>query len=263
MYTQFGLVIVGDEILSGRRTDKHLAHIAQSLSSRGLNLAWARYVGDQPAAQTALYRETMASDQIVISCGGIGATPDDHTRQSAAAAADVPLIAHPEATAIIVGKFGDAAYPNRVKMAEFPAGATLIPNPVNQIAGFSLGHHHFVPGFPDMAWPMVDWVLDSYYSHLFSEWVQIGCIVPEAKEGDLIPVMETLVKDHPGILFSCLPSYGNERQSGMHIEFTIRGQSTQAAIAYLWLETQLKGMQYTVRPIAAVTLGRTPGTTAA
>jgi len=255
MHTQFGLIIVGDEILSGRRSDKHLAHIAAALSSRGLDLAWARYIGDNPAAQAALYRQTLAGSEIVISCGGIGATPDDHTRQAAADAAGVPLVAHPEATAIIVSRFGDAAYPSRVKMAEFPAGATLIPNPVNQIAGFSLGHHHFVPGFPDMAWPMVDWVLDTHYPHLFTEWVQIGCIVPGAKEGDLIPVMEALVSAHPGVQFSCLPSYGNERQSGMHIEFTVRGQSAQAEAAYAWLAQQLSDLQYTVRPLGATTQG--------
>jgi len=256
MHTQFGLVIVGDEILSGRRTDKHLAHIADALASRGLDLIWARYIGDNEAAQAALYRDTMAGTEIVISCGGIGATPDDHTRQAAALAADVPLTAHPEATALIVARFGEAAYPNRVKMAEFPAGARLIPNPVNQIAGFSVGHHHFVPGFPDMAWPMVDWVLDTQYRHLFSESIQLGCIVPGAKEGDLIPVMEALVRDYPGIQFSCLPSYGNERQAGLHIEFTLRGPSHLATPAYAWLEAQLQARYAEVRTIPALRVGR-------
>ena len=97
-----------------------------------------------------------------ISClrfGGVGATPDDHTRQAAALALGVPLERHPVAVAELEAQFGAAAYPHRVLMAEFPAGASIIPNPVNRVASFSIRNHYFFPGFPQMAWPMLDWVL--------------------------------------------------------------------------------------------------------
>jgi molybdopterin-biosynthesis enzyme MoeA-like protein len=92
---QFGLIIVGDEILSGKRQDKHLAKVIELLSARGLALAWVRYVGDDRPRITAALREAFASGDIVFSCGGIGATPDDHTRQCAAAALGRPLELHP------------------------------------------------------------------------------------------------------------------------------------------------------------------------
>ena len=88
-----GLIIVGDEILSGRRQDKHLAKVIEILAVRGLALAWARYLGDDRAAIADALRQAFASGDLVFSCGGIGATPDDHTRQSAAAALGRPQVA--------------------------------------------------------------------------------------------------------------------------------------------------------------------------
>src|SRR6202012_924037 len=97
----FGVIIIGDEILSGRRVDKHLPKVIELLNARGLSLDWAEYVGDEPERITATLRRTFASGDIVFSTGGIGATPDDHTRQCAAAALGVPLELHPEAAELI------------------------------------------------------------------------------------------------------------------------------------------------------------------
>ena len=114
----------------------------------------------------AVLRETFARGDIVFAFGGVGATPDDHTRQAAAAALGVPLVRHPEAVAEIEAHFGADAYPHRVLMAEFPGRRTIIPNPVNRVASFSIRDHHFFPGFPQMAWPMLDWVLATRYPAL-------------------------------------------------------------------------------------------------
>src|SRR5262249_1945128 len=146
--------------------DRHLAHVIATLSTRRLTLAWARYERDDRDSLTAVLRETFARDDVVFAFGGVGATPDDHTRQAAAGARDLPLVRHPEAVPSIEATFGEAAYPNRVLMAEFPAGATIIPNPVNRVASFSIRDHHFFPGFPQMAWPMLDWVLATRYGSL-------------------------------------------------------------------------------------------------
>jgi molybdopterin-biosynthesis enzyme MoeA-like protein len=91
-----GLIIIGDEILSGRRVDQHFPKVVELLAARGLQLGWAEYLGDDPARITATLKRTFASDDIVFCCGGIGATPDDHTRQCAAAALGVPLVLHPQ-----------------------------------------------------------------------------------------------------------------------------------------------------------------------
>ena len=94
-----GALIIGDEILSGKRQDKHLAHTIATLAARGLALDYATYLGDDREHLTSVLRESFAHDDLVFSFGGIGATPDDHTRQAAAAAHDVPRARHPEAVA--------------------------------------------------------------------------------------------------------------------------------------------------------------------
>ena len=153
---KIGALIIGDEILSGKRQDRHFAHLQEVLAARGLELSWSLIVGDDAADLERAMRFSMASDDLVFSFGGIGATPDDRTRQTAALVKGVPLVPHPQAVKEIEDKFGEAAYPNRILMGHLPEGCRLIPNPVNRVAGFSVDNHHFMPGFPEMAWPMVE-----------------------------------------------------------------------------------------------------------
>lgn len=231
---EFQLFIIGDEILSGRRQDQHFAVMLQKLKARGHRLAGAHYLPDHRPTLIEAFRLTLASRQKVISCGGIGGTPDDHTRQALAQALDLPLVPHPEALRIIEERFGETAHPHRVKMAEFPQGAALVPNPVNQIAGCSVHEHYLLPGFPEMAWPMADWLLDAYYP-AEEPPLTLSLISPYAKEGDLIEVMEELTQRWPDVAFSSLPSFGNNRHPGPHIEFSVSGESetTQAAMHFL------------------------------
>src|SRR5512134_3311555 len=224
----FGAVIIGDEILSGRRRDRHLGQIIRILAARGLELAWCRYLGDDPALLTACFRETYATGDAVFSFGGIGATPDDLTRQCAAEAAGVPLARHPEALALIVEKFGDAAWPKRVLMADFPAGAEIIPNPYNRIPGFSFRNHHFLPGFPQMAWPMAEWVLDTQYARLFAPGAreERSLVVLGAMESQLIDLMNEVLREHPRVKVFSLPTAGARR-----IELGVKGSPGDAALA--------------------------------
>jgi len=152
--THFAIIIIGDEILSGKRADKHLPKVIELLGTRGLQLAYADYVGDDKARITATleraFAAARASGDVVFSCGGIGATPDDHTRQCAAAALKVELTLHPEARALITERMKDTAKEqgvpfdadrhdniHRLNMGMFPVGAEIIPNPYNKIPGFS------------------------------------------------------------------------------------------------------------------------------
>ena len=228
-----GMLIVGDELLSGKRQDKHLPKLIEILAARGMSLSWARMVGDDVELLTANLRETLALGDIVFSFGGIGGTPDDLTRQCAAAAAGVEITRHPEAVAILEERFGAEAYPNRIRMAELPEGAALIPNPVNRVPGFSLGHHHFVPGFPNMAWPMVEWVLDTHYRDLFSDAPAVEQLlrVVGKPESDLIPLMESVLAQVPGIKLASLPST-TDRQL---IELGVKGQSQAVETAMAML----------------------------
>ena len=124
-----GAVIIGDEILSGKRQDRHFNHLQSVLSDRGLELSWTIIVGDDAKQLQRVLSYSFATDDLVFSFGGIGATPDDRTRQSVAEVVKVPLVTHPDAVAEIEAQFGDAAYPNRILMAQLPQGCQLIPNP--------------------------------------------------------------------------------------------------------------------------------------
>ena len=250
----FGLIVIGDEILSGKREDKHLPKVIELLGARGLALGWAEYVGDSPARITAALKRAFDSGDVVFSTGGIGATPDDHTRQCAARALGVDLALHPEAAALILERMQDIAREqgkpfepdradnaHRMNMGVFPVGAQIIPNPYNKIPGFSCcpagsggrGGIHFVPGFPVMAWPMIEWVLDTLYPHRFATgaWTERSVIVFGAMEATLTPLMEGIERDHPLIKVFSLPSVDHP-QHGRHIELGIKGEP--AAVEQAW-----------------------------
>jgi molybdopterin-biosynthesis enzyme MoeA-like protein len=225
----FGAFIIGDELLVGKRQDKHLPFVIEALAKRGLRLSWAHYLGDEPERITAALQRSFSTQDVVFSFGGIGATPDDHTRQCAAAALGVRLQLHPEAEREIRGRFGGEVTPQRLAMGEFPQGASIIPNPVNRIPGFSLGEHHFVPGFPQMAWPMVEWLLDNRYRELFERdrWSEASILVYEAGESQLIGAMEEVGAQYPGVKVFSLPSMGPNGER-VHVELGVRGDPAQA-----------------------------------
>ncbi|MDM0012848.1 molybdopterin-binding protein [Variovorax sp. J22P168] len=262
MNRNIGLIIVGDEILSGKRVDKHMPKVIELLAARGLELGWAEYVGDVPLRISAALGRAFASGDIVFSTGGIGATPDDHTRQCAAAALGVPLALHPEAEALIRERMQDTAREqgtvyepdrpdnvHRLNMGVFPLGARIIPNGYNKIPGFSVGDVHFVPGFPVMAWPMIEWVLDGRYAGLFAPGsaAEKSVIVYGAMEATLTPLMEAIERDHQGIKVFSLPSVDHP-QHGRHIELGVKGDARHVDAAYAQLIAGLHGFEAKLGP---------------
>ncbi len=256
---EFCLIIVGDEILSGKRADKHMPKAIELLNARGLSLAWADYVGDSPERITRTLARAFESNSIVFSCGGIGATPDDHTRQCAGQALGLELALHPEAERLIRERMQDIAKEqgvpyepdrddnvHRLNMGVFPLGANIIPNPYNKIPGFTCqgaggGAVHFVPGFPVMAWPMMEWVLDTHYPHLFqtAAWVEKSIIIFGSMEATLTPLMEQLERDHAGVKVFSLPSVDHP-EYGRHIELGVKGAPDAVTPAYA---AMLQGLQ--------------------
>lgn len=248
----FGIIIIGDEILSGRRSDKHLAKIIELLGERGLSLGWAEYIGDDPQRITATLKRSLDSGDIVFSCGGIGATPDDHTRQCAAAALGMPLALHPEAKVLIQQRIvemadgdpvkADLASPenqHRLKMGEFPVGAEIIPNAYNRIPGFAVrsaqgGAVYFVPGFPVMAAPMMAWALDTHHSPLFHSvpHLEKAVIVYDGIESTLTPLMEALEAEFDGVKVFSLPSVAAEGRR-RQIELGVKGAPEVVERAYV------------------------------
>jgi molybdopterin-biosynthesis enzyme MoeA-like protein len=254
-----GLIIIGDEILSGKRSDKHLPKFIELLTERGLQLSWAEYVGDSPARITEVLSRAFASGDVVFSCGGIGATPDDHTRQCAAQALGVPLALHLEAKALILERMRDVALEqgvafepdrddklHRLNMGTFPQGAQIIRNPYNKIPGFTcqgagLGMVHFVPGFPVMAWPMMQDKLDVYCQTWGSapKRTEKSVIVFGAMEATLTPLMERIERQHEGIKVFSLPSVDHPKW-GKHIELGVKGVEPEVELAFLALKAGLE-----------------------
>jgi molybdopterin-biosynthesis enzyme MoeA-like protein len=198
----------------------------------------------------------------VFSCGGIGATPDDHTRQCAAKALGVDLALHPDAETLIRERMQDIAREqgktyepdrpdniHRLNMGVFPKGATLIPNPYNKIPGFTVGHVHFVPGFPVMAWPMIEWVLDQQYARFFREqaYLEKSVIVFGAMEAALTPLMEDVEREHPGVKVFSLPSVDHP-QYGRHIDLGVKGAPEAVGAAYERLVAGLKALDVPLGP---------------
>jgi molybdopterin-biosynthesis enzyme MoeA-like protein len=314
MTQNFGIIIIGDEILSGKRADKHLPKVIDLLAARGLPLAYAEYLGDDPQRITATLARAFAaarsSGDVVFCTGGIGATPDDHTRQCAAKALGVDLALHPEARRLIEERMHDMAREqgvvfdadrhdnlHRLNMGVFPVGAEIIPNPYNKIPGFSCyvergddgrragppqarpvplgsvgateltagipcqpgpqnrlcraagaaapsggsnphavgarGGIHFLPGFPVMAWPMIEWVLDQHYAHLHqkSAFVEKSIIVKGAMEAKLTPLMLAIEAAHAGVKVFSLPSVDHP-EFGRHIELGVKGTPQAVNLAY-------------------------------
>ncbi len=346
MTPNFGLIIIGDEILSGKRADKHLPKVIELLAARGLPLVYADYVGDDPARITETLARAFAASRakgdVIFCTGGIGATPDDHTRQCAAQALGVELRLHPEAKLLIEERIRDtaneqgAAYEpdrhdnlHRLNMGVFPVGAEIIPNPYNKIPGFSFfvesvrrtstpsvqtlsadaqldvlprqpgpqdrlsrtagaaapsggsdphavgergglesaapsggsdphavgergglesaapsggsdphavgerGGIHFLPGFPVMAWPMIEWVLDHRYAslHQKSPYVEKSVIVMGSMEATLTPLMLAIEASHVGVKVFSLPSVDHP-QFGRHIELGVKGAPDAVNFAY-------------------------------
>jgi molybdopterin-biosynthesis enzyme MoeA-like protein len=254
MTRNFGAVIIGDEILSGKRQDKHFAKIVEMLGARGLRLSWAEYVGDDRQRLTDTFRRTLAAGDIVFSCGGIGNTPDDHTRQAVAAALGVELELHPEGYEELKARFnGEEINDLRKLLVTFPAGVRIIPNPFNRIPGFMVNDHYFVPGFPQMAHPMIEWALDTFHRDLFQPvdgLVDKAILLtgPLAYESALLDLMERIVRDYPGLRLFSLPSIANRERR--HLELGVEGapQLVDRAMKEICDEVDRRGVPWSWRP---------------
>jgi molybdopterin-biosynthesis enzyme MoeA-like protein len=246
---QFGALILGDEILSGKRIDKHFAKITELLAARGLRLSWAEYLGDERPRIAATLKRSFAAGDIVFSFGGIGNTPDDQTRQAAAEALGVDLVLHPDAEREIRGRFGDETNATRLLLGTFPRGVDIVPNPFNRIPGFRVRDHHFLPGFPQMAHPMAEWALDTFYADLFNRDPVVDKAFlltgPNAYESALLDLMERIVADYPALRLFSLPSVGDDGQR-RHLELGVEGDVTRVdqAMDEIRLEIERRGISW-------------------
>jgi molybdopterin-biosynthesis enzyme MoeA-like protein len=193
---KFFTLIIGTEILNRRREDAHFGFVSSVLLSRGHKLTGSFVIEDDPELIVKTI-EFIASQEnsILFSFGGIGSTPDDHTRKCAAIAlSNGILYMHKEAKKIIEQKLADKAYPHAIKMAELPKGAKLLENPLNKMPAFSLNERFFfMPGFPQMSHPMVESILQK----LITEKKELYryTLTAHCKESEFIELMESMPKE--------------------------------------------------------------------
>ncbi|TAM86471.1 MAG: competence/damage-inducible protein A [Candidimonas sp.] len=246
------LLIIGDEILSGRRQDKHFVKFVEFLARRGMQLSGAEFISDDRDTIAAVLKRTFASGAIVFSCGGIGATPDDRTRQAAAQALGLKLVLHPEAARLIAQRCADNARhgqgsadmslpenQQRLQMGMFPEGAEIVPNSFNKIPGFFIRNHTFMPGFPEMAWPMMEWTLDTRYANLQHKTTRVehSFLAFGLPESRITPALEELERRWPGVKAFSLPSVGAPGRS--YIDLGVKGEPAAAAQALTYLRDEV------------------------
>ena len=242
---RIGLLIIGDELLLGRREDKHVPRAREYFSAVNVDISWIWFAGDDMNLLVDLLRMIRSRGDDCFSFGGIGATPDDRTRQAMAEAFDTRIIRHPEAVALIEHQFGDGAYPNRILMAELPEGAMLIPNAHNNIPGFSCGRVHCLPGFPEMAWPMLDWVVKNRYRVGDNRRVElVSFIVNGAKESELVQLLTACQNRFPTASFSSLPRFSDG--TSWQIELAVRGAAEDVAAGAKLLEEGVRRLGFQV-----------------
>lgn len=238
----FFVLIIGTEILNQRRKDKHFDFVTSTLAKKGYKLTGSFVIEDDPAliVQTIKFIASQPNP-VLFSFGGIGSTPDDHTRKCAAIALrDGTLPVHQEAKKIIVDQLGEKAYPYSVRMAELPKGAKLLDNPVNKMPAFSLDERYFfMPGFPEMSHPMVEKVLgrlipkkQTYYRHTLTAL---------CKENIFIDIMEQMPQ---GVEFSSLPKLYSD---GWRVSISVASYDKSLADNAFEMYTELldeKGIHY-------------------
>jgi molybdopterin-biosynthesis enzyme MoeA-like protein len=240
----FYAVIIGTEILNGRRTDKHFDFLANALNDRGFSLFASFIIKDDALLIEETYRMIKRDENAVMfSFGGIGSTPDDLTRAIAARVfTEKPLLRHGTFERDIIDRFGDDAFPHRIHMADLPEGSILLKNPINNMSGFYLDERYFfVPGFPEMAHPMIDDALNRFYPQNRRHFRKT--LLAQTSENTLIDIMQSIPKT---VELSSLPML---RDGRAFVELSVA--SYDEALTAQWFDAftsflRKKGIAYEV-----------------
>ncbi len=238
----FYALIIGTEILNARREDKHFTFIRDELSKYGHELFASFIVKDDVELITKSF-ELIKSDResVLFSFGGIGSTPDDLTREiSAKVFTSKALVRHKEFEQDIINKFADKAYPHRIHMSDLPQSAELLYNPVNNMSGYSLkDRFFFVPGFPQMAHPMLKDVIKRLFSSSKEKFRYT--LLAKTSENTLITLMKKLPSE---VELSSLPIF---KEGIASVELSLSGYDKSKIKHYFELfckELESKNIEY-------------------
>ncbi len=208
----FYSVIIGTELLNGRRKDAHFEFLNIELLKRGWEQKASFVIKDEPPFMEDVYNLIKNDpDSVMFSFGGIGATPDDYTREIAGKVfTDGQMEVNESAKKAILNKFGDEAYPHRIKMANLPLNAALLKNVVTNVPGFYLeDRFFFVPGFPSMSQSMIVEALDKLYPQNNKTKHRLT-LTAFCSENDLINIMKDIPSDMD---ISSLPQIDGDKRA--------------------------------------------------
>lgn len=203
------MLVIGDEILSGRTRDSNMHHLAQQLTAHGIDLCEARVVADTHQGIIAAVQALSASYDHVFTSGGIGPTHDDITAEAVAAAFDTPISIRDDARALLQAHYdrsGQELNEARLRMARIPDGAALIDNPVSTAPGFTLRNVHVMAGVPSVFEAMVASVLPTLTggAPLLSQTIRI-----DRGEGEIAGPLTRLAEAHPDVSIGSYPFIRN------------------------------------------------------
>jgi molybdopterin-biosynthesis enzyme MoeA-like protein len=239
----FYSVIIGSELLNGRRVDKHFEFLNQELLKRGFEQKASFIIKDEPKFIEDIFKLILNDkNSVMFSFGGIGATPDDLTREvSAKVFRDSKMEFHIEAKELIVDRFKESAYPHRVNMAKLPVGSKLLKNVVNQVAGYYLDDRFFfTPGFPEMAHPMVVEALDKLYSKNSPKYRESFTIF--SGENSLIDIMKRVNESE--VELSSLPQIVRDRRAVVISIASIDKDLTKKWVEFFLSEIEKLNLKY-------------------
>jgi molybdenum cofactor synthesis domain-containing protein len=233
------ILVVGDEILSGRTKDKNIGYIAEYLTAIGIDLKEVRVVSDDESAVVPALNALRASYSYVFTTGGIGPTHDDITADCVAKAFGVPLDVNAEAARIIserAAKMGTEMNEARLRMARIPRGGELVPNKVSGAPGFWIGNVITMAGVPAIMQAMLDAVAPKLKTgiKMLSETIRA-----DAREGDVGTELGEIAKANPDVTIGSYPFFDD--QHGPNTNIVIRARDPQKlAAAKAAVETMLK-----------------------
>jgi molybdenum cofactor synthesis domain-containing protein len=223
------ILVIGDEILSGRTKDKNIGYIAEYLTNIGIDLKEVRVVADDQDAIVGALNALRSAHTYVFTTGGIGPTHDDITADCVAKAFGVTIDYHPEALRIIgerVARMGGEMNEARKRMARIPAGAKLVPNKVSGAPGFWIGNVITMAGVPTIMQAMLDAVAPDLKTgaKMMSETIRA-----DAREGDVGTELGEVAKAHPDVMIGSYPFF--DEKSGPNTNIVVRGRDPQKIAA--------------------------------
>ena len=235
------IIVIGDEILSGRTKDKNIGWLAENLSAQGIQLVEARVIADHRQAIIDTVQILSATYDLIFTSGGIGPTHDDITTEAVAAAFNVPLIRHPEAEQRLLAHYSNTDLEFNVarqKMADIPKTATLIDNPISAAPGFIIGNVHVLPGVPTILQAMFEGLRNSLPGGVVMTRITVQC---GTGEGNIASILAKVQSRYTGVSIGSYP-WLKPNQFGTAVVVSGREQViTEAAAKDVEAEVRLFG----------------------